>query len=118
MADLTDKMRLERCRIIRLLDLQLGSRPGTSEWNDGLNQLERIVERQFAREDDLVLGARCAPNGQGYVRDLYTQVAELRGRVPRLFSEARASNPDMAFMGYLRLSVTLRRWADFLERGI
>ena len=118
MADLTDKMRLERCRIIRLLDLQLGSRPGTSEWNDGLNQLERIVERQFAREDDLVLGASCAPNGERYVRNRYMQVAELRGRVPRLFSDARASNPDVAFMGYLRLLVALRRWADCLERGM
>lgn len=118
MADVIEEMRVERDRIIRLLDLQLASRPGAAEWRDGLHELERIVERQLAREDDFLLAERCAHLGQRPVADPCIRVAQLRGSLPRLFDEARAAHPDSAFMGYLRLSATLRRWAACLERGI
>lgn len=118
MADLIEDMRAERDRIIRLLDLQLASRPGASEWRDGLHELERIVELQLAREDDLLLAERCGRVDQRPAADPCVRVARLRGTLPTLFNEARAAHPDTAFMGYLRLSATLRRWAGCLERGI
>ena len=117
-VDLIEEMSSERDRIIRLVDLQLAYRPGTSGWRNALHELERIVEWQLAREDDLLLAERCARGGQRPVADRCVQISQLRGSLPRLFNEARFGHPDAAFMAYLRLSATLRRWAVCLERGI
>ena len=106
-----------RSRIIHLLDQQLAHRPGTRSWQKALARLERAVSYQLRLEDDLLRGERLGrhPEGDEDAWGLCADVGKLRGLVPQLFHEAREANPDTAFMAYLRLAATLRRWAGCME---
>ncbi|MFV8833391.1 hypothetical protein ACNSTU_00295 [Aquisalimonas sp. APHAB1-3] len=116
-ASLRKELRGIRARVIHLLDQQLAYRPGTGAWRKALEHLERVVGRGLRLEDDLLRGKHFDGyrEGDGDAWDLCADVGKLRGRLPQLFHEAREANPDTAFMAYLRLSASLRRWAGCIE---
>ena len=110
-------LQADRVRIIHLLEQQLAHRPGTRPWQKALEHFERAVSHQLRLEDDLLRiehleGYREGDRGAEWP---CADVAKLRGRLPQLFHEAREASPDTAFMAYLKLAATLRRWAGCME---
>ncbi|QIT54460.1 MAG: hypothetical protein FKY71_11855 [Spiribacter salinus] len=111
------ELQAARARIIHLLDEQLTRKPSTRSWRQALERLELAVTHQLRLEDDLLREEQL--NGyretDGGVRGLCADIPKLRGLLPQLFHDAREANPDTAFMAYLRLAATLRRWAGCME---